>query len=171
MTRVLIHPVKRSDAQEIVAANIRSRDYHAPWAQPVTDMSGFDAWFGQSITGPNASFVARETESQGVVGVFNVSQIVLGIFQSAYLGYYGTVDFARRGLMSEALMQVARHAFDDLGLHRLEANIQPGNISSINLVRRVGFSKEGYSPSYLQIGGVWCDHERWALLASDLKNV
>ena len=63
MTRVLIHPVNRSDAQEIISANLRSRDYHAPWAQPFTDMTGFDAWFGQLLTGPNAAFVARDGES------------------------------------------------------------------------------------------------------------
>lgn len=165
MTRVLIDPVKRSDAQEIISANLCSRDYHAPWAQPVTDMTGFDAWFGQLLTGPNAAFVARDSESHGIVGVFNLSQIVWGAFRSAYLGYYGNVAFAHRGLMSEALKQVTKHAFKEFGLHRIEANIQPDNVASINLVRRVGFLKEGYSPRYLQINGVWCDHERWALIS------
>ncbi len=165
MARVWIDPVKCSDAQDIISANLRSRDYHAPWVQPVTDMNGFDAWFGQLLTGPNASFVARDSESRGVVGVFNLSQIVWGAFRSAYLGYYGTVDFAGRGLMTEALAMVTQHAFDAFGLHRIEANIQPGNVASINLVRRAGFLKEGYSPHYLQINGAWCDHERWALIS------
>ncbi|KXG87058.1 GNAT family N-acetyltransferase [Agrobacterium bohemicum] len=171
MTRVSIHPVKRSDAQEIISANLRSRDYHAPWAQPFTDMTGFDAWFGPLLTGPNAAFVARDGESQGIVGVFNLSQIVWGVFRSAYLGYYGTVDFAGRGMMTEALLQVAGRAFDQFGLHRIEANIQPDNVASINLVRRAGFLKEGYSPQYLQINGVWCDHERWALISSADRGV
>lgn len=59
---------------------------------------------------------------------------------------------------------VVRHAFRELGLHRVEANIQPGNLASIALVRSCGFSKEGYSPSYLKLGGRWRDHERWALV-------
>ncbi len=56
-------------------------------------------------------------------------------------------------------------AFKELGLHRLEANIQPGNLASIALVKRLGFKQEGYSQRYLKIGGEWRDHERWALLA------
>jgi ribosomal-protein-alanine N-acetyltransferase len=56
-------------------------------------------------------------------------------------------------------------AFGELGLHRLEANIQPGNARSIALVRVLGFEKEGFSRRYLKIDGDWRDHERWALLS------
>jgi ribosomal-protein-alanine N-acetyltransferase len=69
--------------------------------------------------------------------------------------------------MAEALAQVLDFAFGELGLHRLEANIQPGNARSIALVERLGFRKEGFSPRYLKIDGDWRDHERWAILAED----
>ncbi|HET9205437.1 MAG TPA: GNAT family protein, partial [Burkholderiaceae bacterium] len=72
----------------------------------------------------------------------------------------------RQGLMREGLQAVVRHAFTQLKLHRLEANIQPGNVASIALVQACGFSKEGYSPRYLKIAGRWRDHERWAIVAS-----
>jgi [ribosomal protein S5]-alanine N-acetyltransferase len=74
---------------------------------------------------------------------------------------------SRRGLMTQALRLCTAFAFSELGLHRLEANIQPTNAASIALVRRVGFRKEGFSPRYLMIDEMWCDHERWALLADD----
>ena len=57
--------------------------------------------------------------------------------------------------MLQGMQLVAKHAFDQLGLHRLEANIQPANLASIALVTRCGFRKEGFSPKYLQVFGQW----------------
>jgi len=65
--------------------------------------------------------------------------------------------------MSEAMQLVLREAFVTLKLHRIEANIQPGNAPSIALARRNGFELEGFSPRYLKINGRWRDHERWAI--------
>jgi ribosomal-protein-alanine N-acetyltransferase len=105
-----------------------------------------------------------------LVGVINVSEMVRGNFQSAYLGYYAFEPHSGRGLMRRGMALVINRAFGRLGLHRLEANIQPGNTASIELVRRLGFRREGYSPRYLKINRRWKDHERWALLAEDWKS-
>jgi ribosomal-protein-alanine N-acetyltransferase len=168
MSVIQIHRVTRTDAAELIAANLANQDYHLPWVTSFTDQTGFDNWFARGLTGPNVGLVAREATSNKVVGVININEIVAGAFQSAYLGYYGMLNFARTGLMTEALRAAVGYAFSELGLHRLEANIQPGNTGSIALVRRVGFKQEGLSPSYLRINGEWRDHERWALLADML---
>ena len=94
----------------------------------------------------------------------NVSEIVRAALQSAYLGYYAFRPHTGQGFMTEGLALVVRHAFRRLGLHRLEANIQPENLASRRLVRRLGFRKEGFSPRYLKIAGRWRDHERWAIV-------
>jgi ribosomal-protein-alanine N-acetyltransferase len=167
MGNVILSPVRRSDAAELIRANAESRDYHAPWVQPFTDAAGFERWFGPLGGGVQVSLVAREPTANGIVGVLNISQIVLGVFRSAYVGFYGSARYARQGLMTAALRQSVAYAFTEIGLHRLEANIQPENSASIALVRRAGFRREGFSPRYLQIGGVWRDHERWAVLADD----
>jgi ribosomal-protein-alanine N-acetyltransferase len=94
----------------------------------------------------------------------NLNEIVRGAFHSAYLGYYGFAPHARQGYMTEGLGLVLRHAFRQMGLHRLEANIQPRNRASRALVRRLGFRREGFSPRYLKVLGRWRDHERWAIV-------
>jgi ribosomal-protein-alanine N-acetyltransferase len=160
-----VQRVRRADAAELIAANRDSVAYHAPWVTGFTDQAGFDAWFARGITGANVSLVARECSSGAVAGVVNLNEIVLGAFRSAYLSYWGYAGFGGRGLMTQALRETVRYAFDELGLHRLEASIQPGNTRSIALVQRAGFSKEGFSPKLLFIDGAWRDHEQWALLA------
>jgi len=105
--------------------------------------------------------------SDAIAGVININNIVRGSFLSASLGYYAGAPFAGQGLMREGLELVKGYAFYTLGLHRLEANIQPGNERSIRLVESLGFECEGYSPRFLMINGRWRDHERWALLLED----
>ncbi|MVA19844.1 GNAT family N-acetyltransferase [Agrobacterium vitis] len=162
MSSITLSRICRADGPDLVAANLASRDYHAPWAAPFTDLDGFEAYLSQTISSAMIGLIARESDSHAAVGVFTLSQIVLGNFRSCYLGYYGMVAFAGRGLMTEALNAVIAHAFTEVGLNRVEANIQPENLRSIALVARCGFEKEGFSRRYLKIGGEWRDHERWA---------
>jgi ribosomal-protein-alanine N-acetyltransferase len=168
MSLVSLAPVTRADAPALIRANAASRDYHRPWVSPCTDSGGFDAWFATLRSGNGVALLARCQESGDIAGVFSFSQIFLGNFCSAYLGFYGMAAFAGRGYMSAALQQTVRHGFDEIGLHRIEANIQPDNLRSLTLVRRAGFRREGFSPAYLRIGGIWRDHERWALLATEI---
>ena len=162
---VRIVPITLADQEEFLAAALRSRKLHHPWVSPPVGPTGFRALV-EGCRGPvHMGYVVRHARTDELVGFINVSNIIRGFFQSAYLGYYAFAGHERQGLMHAALGLVVRTAFTDLKLHRLEANIQPGNTASIALVRSCGFHKEGYSPRYLKIRGQWRDHERWAILA------
>ena len=169
LTRTIINKVCMADRTELIAANLASIALHEPWVFPCRDDAGFLAYLARSEDDRSAGFVARDRESGRIVGVINLNEIVRGLFQSAYLGYYGMAGHGGRGLMSEAVGLVVTHAFGAMGLHRLEANIQPDNAPSRALVERLGFRQEGYSPRYLRIGGEWRDHERWAILADEWR--
>lgn len=100
----------------------------------------------------------------------SLNQIFMGPFQNAMLGYWLGVAHTGRGYMTEGLALAVRHAFSDLGLHRVEANIRPENAASLALIRRLGFREEGYSPRYLEIAGVWADHVRFAMTVEDWRS-
>lgn len=166
---ICLGPVTRRDADALIRANLESRALHHPWAHPPTDRAGFETWYERILLGPLIGLVGREATSGEIVGVVTLSGIAGGGFQNACLGYYDMIGTARRGLMTASVAQACRYGFDGLGLHRLEANIQPGNAASIALARRIGFRLEGFSPRYLRIDGAWRDHQRWALLADEIK--
>lgn len=144
----------------------RSKNLHYPWVKAPLTQQEFHEYIERSQRQNQKRYLVCNEENQ-VMGVFNISEIVRGLFQSAYLGFYGTADYTAKGYMSAGLKLVLKKAFTELELHRLEANIQPQNTNSIHLVKANRFRKEGYSPQYLKINGTWCDHERWAITYED----
>ena len=167
--RVTLRAVEYSDRDEFLAMVRRSRELHRPWAYPPERSDQFDELVARSHRDDVVTLLACRTEDGAIVGVFTISQIVRGSFQSAFLGYYGHAGHARRGYMREALELVLDHAFGPIALHRIEANIQPGNAASIALATGAGMRLEGYSPRYLLIGGRWRDHERYAITVEDRR--
>lgn len=151
------------DAPVLAALARASRRLHRPWVHPPATTRTVARWIASAGPTRQRRLVCRRGDG-AIVGVVNLNEIVRGAFQSAYLGYYTFAPLAAQGLMTEGLALVLRFAFRQLGLHRVEANIQPGNRASRALVRRLGFRQEGFSPRYLKIGGRWRDHERWALV-------
>jgi ribosomal-protein-alanine N-acetyltransferase len=165
MSRVSIRPGGVEDEAEFLEAVQRSRKLHHPWVQPPQTREAFRDYLMKRQDLRGAAFFVWLEQPRGLVGVVNLDEIVRGCFRSAYLGYYAFVPYAGQGLMRDGLSQVVTHAFQKMKLHRLEANIQPGNARSKVLVRKLGFRREGLSPRYLMINGRWRDHERWAVLS------
>ena len=100
-------------------------------------------------------------------GEINVASIQRGPFQNAYIGYWIDEAVAGRGLMPEAVVVVARFAFEELGLHRLQVSIVPRNSASRRVVEKLGLRDEGTALRYLEINGVWEDHVRYAITSEE----
>jgi ribosomal-protein-alanine N-acetyltransferase len=155
------------DRASFVAAAVASRSLHHPWLTAPTDADAYAGYLRRLKSAQHHGFLFRSLDTDEPAGVTNVSDVILGSFRSAHLSYYAFSGHERRGLMTEALRWTIDHAFDVLGLHRLEANIQPGNLPSLRLAAACGLRREGFSPRYLHIDGAWRDHERWAITVED----
>jgi ribosomal-protein-alanine N-acetyltransferase len=165
--RVHLRSLRPEDEDDFVRQVRASRSLHGRWSRLPDTAEGFRGLLDRSTAPTEAVFVICRNEDGQMVGLANLTQVVLGGFRSAYLGYSAFVPHAGRGYMSEGLRLVLREAFGKIGLHRVEANVQPDNERSIALVERLGFRREGYSPKYLKIGGRWRDHVRYAILAEE----
>ena len=165
--RAYIRAPRASDRDEFLRLARASRELHRPWVRAPETPREFEAYLTRCGNPADRCFLVCRRDDEALVGIYNISQIVRGFFESAYLGYYAFAPSAGTGLMAEGLELVMRHCFRRLRLHRLEANIQPDNERSKLLVQRAGFRYEGYSPRYLKIGGRWRDHERWAITRED----
>jgi len=165
-SRILLRWPHEADEKEFLAGVQRSIRLHRPWVHPPSTAALYRAYLRRLDRKTHWAFLVRRKDTGALVGVVNISNAVRGAFQSAYLGYYVFTGHERQGLMREGLRAVIRHAFRTLKLHRLEANVQPGNVASLALLRSCGLSKEGLSRRYLKVGGKWRDHERWAIRAS-----
>jgi ribosomal-protein-alanine N-acetyltransferase len=154
-----------ADRDAFIAAMVASAELHRPWVTPPVTAPEFDHWLTRSRRDDFDANLAVRPEDDAIVGYFNISQIMRGPLQSAFLGYGGVAEWSGAGYMTAALRLVTRRAFTDLALHRIEANVQPGNAASMALVERCGFVREGFSERYLKIGGHWRDHARFAIRA------
>ncbi|MFJ6833453.1 GNAT family N-acetyltransferase [Streptomyces sp. NPDC091209] len=162
--RVGIRHFTLDDAAEFTARARESKSLHQPWLFPPTSVDAYAVYAGRLIEDPTkAGFLVCERDGGGIAGFININNIVEGGFLCGALGYGAFAHAAGRGLMTEGLGLVVRHAFGEMGLHRLEINVQPGNAASIALARSCGFRLEGFSPAFIHIDGAWRDHERWAI--------
>ena len=165
--RTRIRPPEAADEKPFLLAMQNSVGLHYPWVSAPKDHVAWQRYMKRLERDNEAGFLVKRIPDDVICGVVNLNIITYEALCSAYISYFGVAGQVEKGYMKEGLLQVIRHAFDDLGLHRIEANIQPGNLASIALAQCIGFQYEGFSPRYLKINGEWCDHERWALLADN----
>jgi ribosomal-protein-alanine N-acetyltransferase len=174
---VLVRTVRPGDVEPYRRAVESSRARLARW-NPV-DPGDLARHLARQSDGHRTFLVlARDDEGgHGVVGRVNLTNVVHGRFQSGVLGYDAFDPYAGRGLFGEGLALVVGLALRPVasggfGLHRVEANVQPGNAPSAGLLRSLGFRHEGRTPRMLLLAGPsdgerWRDHERYAVTAEE----
>lgn len=164
--------------QSVLTYHVSNRQFHAPW-EPIRS----DSFYHEKTIYEMLERQAREN-AQGsalhlylcfpgapsIIGTVNLTNIIYGPFLSCFLGYSMTRGETCHGYMSEAVRQVIKVAFERYGLHRIEANIMPGNHASVRLVENLGFVNEGYSSRYLNIAGQWEGHSHYVLLNETLEH-
>jgi [ribosomal protein S5]-alanine N-acetyltransferase len=177
--RVHVRPVALADVANYRSAFADSKDRIGRW-NPV-DRHRITTDLGQQ--GPTArTFMVLAHDprgAHGLVGRVNVSNVVLGTFRSATMGYDAYDPYAGQGLFREGLglvvgVALAAESSGGMGLHRVEANVQPGNTRSAGVLRALGFRHEGRTPRMLLLpasdgadGLRWRDHERYAVTAEE----
>jgi [ribosomal protein S5]-alanine N-acetyltransferase len=163
---VILRPATSADESEFLRLARASTDLHGPWMSLASTADQFRAYLRRYQQPDEASWLICLRAGEAIAGMVNINSIIRGRFQNGSISYAAFAPTAGQGYMTEGVGLAVRHAFGQLRLHRLEANIQPGNEASLRLVRRLGFRREGYSPEMLFIDGAWRDHERWAITST-----
>jgi ribosomal-protein-alanine N-acetyltransferase len=176
---VELRPLKASDFDAWRAVRVRSRDWLEPWEplgdpgtpDPSTDAEAFKArcgaWDRQRHFDSAYGFGIFLGKGGPFIGEVSLGSVQRGPFQSANVGYWIDASYAGQGYMPEAVALVLRYAFEDLGLHRVEAAIVPRNDRSRRVAEKLGLRDEGTSSRFLQIRGVWEDHVRYAITVEE----
>jgi ribosomal-protein-alanine N-acetyltransferase len=162
-TRVLLRRVRADDETRFLELAEASEELHRPWVTLPRSAGEFAAYLARFDQVTAVGMVVCLRDGGDLAGMVNINEIVRGSYQRGVLGYAAFLPHAGRGYMTEGVALAVRYAFERLGLHRVEADIQPGNAESLRLAERLGFRREGFSPAYIKIDGTWRDHERWAL--------
>jgi [ribosomal protein S5]-alanine N-acetyltransferase len=104
------------------------------------------------------------TESDDLIGIVSLTEVVRGPLQSCWLGY--SLDQAQngKGYITAAVRLVIDYTFQVLKLHRIEAGVMPHNVASIRVLEKSGFEKEGLSKKNVFINGKWEDHFHFAIV-------
>jgi [ribosomal protein S5]-alanine N-acetyltransferase len=165
---VYLEPANLGREREFLTLARASRELHEPWVYPPRTRQAFRTYVERLSQGRHAGYFVC-AESGGLAGVININEMIMGGMCSGALGYYGFAATTGQGLMREGLALLLRRAFTRHGLHRLEANVQPGNLRSRILLEHHGFRCEGLALRLLKIEREWRDHERWALTIEEWR--
>ncbi len=113
--------------------------------------------------------IARRTDD-ALIGTTTLFNLDLANHR-AEIGYGLDRAHWGNGYMNEALQALLAYAFEELALHRIEADVDPRNGASIRTVERLGFQREGYLRERWQVNGEIQDSLFYGLLRPDWEAI
>jgi ribosomal-protein-alanine N-acetyltransferase len=161
--RIVLRQLSAADRDEFIARALASEALHRRWINVPTTSESFGKYLAGFDQPTAVGFVVRLRTTNAMAGFVNINRIERA-FEKGTLGYGAFVPHNRHGYMAEGVAQAVHYGFERLGLHRLEADIEPENTASLRLAERVSLRKEGFSPALIKINGKWRDFERWAII-------
>ncbi len=171
-SRLMLRELTTDDAEMFCDFLLRNKDffsgsgpiYDKDYESPEYHRKMLERSKIESMDGRHYKFgVFLKDDDKKIIGSVALSNIAMGNFRSCFLGYRIDETENSKGYATEAIWKVIDFGFNELKLHRIEANIMPNNKPSVRVVQKLGFTYEGDSKKYLQINGVWEDHSHYVL--------
>lgn len=177
--RVALRPPELSDWNDWADVRKRNQEHVQPfdpkWPKNAFTKDLFNRRINRQSqewqTGQANAFLIWKLEDGALIGGMNINNIARGAAQYASLGYWIDKDHEGQGYMAETLRITLQYCFEGLNLHRLNASCLPHNTRSKNTLLKAGFKEEGFAEKYLQINGVWEDHELFGLTVERWRDI
>ncbi len=172
---LFLRPPQSSDYPAWAELRTRSREHLTPW-EPVWARDDLTKsayrrrlrhYASEARADLGHAFFIFDAETDQLTGGVSLSNVRRGVSQAATLGYWLGLPHTGRGVMTKAVQTLLPIAFQSLGLHRLDAAVQPANTASVRVLEKNGFQQEGLAREYLKINGAWQDHLLFGLLKSE----
>ena len=146
---VMLRSPQMGDYLQWAQLRDESRTHLTPWEPiwPSDDLSraGFRRRlrrYSEDIAADRA-YAFLIFRDNALVGGVTLANVRRGIVQAGTIGYWVGAAHAGRGYMTASLRVLLPTLFGELGLHRVEAACIPGNIASVRVLEKCGFTQEG----------------------------
>lgn len=169
-SRLLLRPLSASDAPAVMALFTDAAFMQFGTTPPFASMDEAHALIARDIqamaSGERLRFGIKRLEEHALIGICTLFHLNPQC-RSAEIGYGLHSNAWGMGYMHESLVALLDYGFGELGLNRIEADIDPRNTRSAKSLERAGFSQEGLLRESCIVNGVLADSARYGLLQSD----